>query len=77
MTYPVALAVLIAATWAGFRMDGIAGAAWGLSISAPVLLALQLANLRFTRLLTGTDALRIFVVSVVATAGLALLAQAA
>ncbi len=77
VTYPVALAVLIAATWAGFRMDGIAGAAWGLSISAPVLLALQLANLRFTRLLTGTDALRIFVVSVVATAGLALLAQAA
>ncbi len=71
--YPLALILLVAGTWSGYRLGGIDGAAWGMVASAPVLMALQLGNLRLARLLSSRDALRLLAVTALATVLLAAL----
>lgn len=63
IVYPTALAVLVAATWTGYRVNGIAGAGWGLVASALPLLALQLGTLSVAALLRTRDAAQIIAVS--------------
>ena len=72
--YPAALALLIATTYAGYAVDGIAGASSGFVASALPLLALQLCTLRLTRLITSRDAGILFLATVLVTAALAVLA---
>ncbi len=55
--YPFALLVLIGLTHLGYARAGLEGAGAGLVVSAQVLLVLQLANLRQTRLLSARHAL--------------------
>ncbi len=74
LIYPAALLVLVASTWGGYHLDGIAGASWGLSASAPALLVLQVCNLRVTRLLSWRHAIQVIAVASLATALLAALA---
>lgn len=74
LCYPAALVLLLVGTYAGFRLDGIAGAGWGLVASAPALLAFQLGALRFGSLLTGGGALAVLLAALSSTAVLAVLA---
>jgi O-antigen/teichoic acid export membrane protein len=60
--YPVALLFLLWATEAGFRAGGMAGASWGIVISAVPLLLLQLWRLRTASVLTARDAASLFAV---------------
>ena len=72
--YPTALALLIATTYAGYAVDGIAGASSGFVASALPLLAMQLCTLRLTRLITSRDAGILFLATVLVTAALTVLA---
>lgn len=74
VVYPLALAVLMVGTWAGYRAGGIAGASWGLPASALPLLALQLARLRLARVVTWADAGWLLLATTTATGLLAALA---
>ena len=74
LCYPAALAILVVGTAAGFRLNGIAGAGWGLVASAPALLVFQLAALRLGRLLTDRGALGLLLAILAGTAALAVFA---
>ena len=74
LCYPAALVLLLAGTYAGLRLDGIAGAGWGLVASAPALLLFQLGVLRLGSLLTGRGALAVLLATLSSTAALAALA---
>jgi len=74
---PVALLVLIGANWAGFRMGGIEGAAWGSSVGGPALLLLQLGAFVVSGLLSLRHAGLVLALVAGASALLALLVAAA
>jgi len=71
LVYVLALAVLMAATQGGYARAGITGAAWGLSVSAVPLVALQLAALRARRVVRSGDAALIFATVLACTCALA------
>jgi O-antigen/teichoic acid export membrane protein len=68
VVYPVALVILLAVTRAGYGLDGIRGAAFGLVASALPLLVLQCWTLRLARLLLWRDAAAILATTVAVTA---------
>jgi hypothetical protein len=67
LIYVSALLTLVATTEAGFWLDGPPGAAWGLVVTMPLLVGLQLWRLHAREVLTRRDAALLFVLAVVAT----------
>jgi O-antigen/teichoic acid export membrane protein len=74
LVYTTALLVLVTATVVGFRLDGIMGASWGMGVCMPALAGLQLWRLCARQVLRRDDAAVLFIIVMVATAALALLA---
>jgi hypothetical protein len=58
----------VATTEAGFQMGGIPGASWGLIVSMPTVVGLQLWRLHSRHVMRGRDAITLFGVVVLATA---------
>ena len=73
VTLPLALFTLAAATVAGDRLGGIEGSAWGSCVAAGVLLALLLGAFGRNGLMAWRHILTLFVLTALATAGLAVL----
>jgi O-antigen/teichoic acid export membrane protein len=68
LLYFAALVLLVATTEAGFQMGGIPGASWGLIVSMPCVVGLQLWRLHGRHVMRWRDAIMLFVVIIFATA---------
>jgi O-antigen/teichoic acid export membrane protein len=68
LLYFTALVLLVATTEAGFQMGGIPGAAWGLIVSMPSVVGLQLWRLHGRHVMRWRDAVTLFGVVMLATA---------
>jgi len=61
--------LLVATTEAGFQLGGIPGASWGLIVSMPSMVGLQIWRLHGRGVMRWRDAVMLFVIIILATAG--------
>jgi O-antigen/teichoic acid export membrane protein len=69
LLYFGALVLLVATTEAGFQLGGIPGASWGLIVSMPSMVGLQIWRLHGRGVMRWRDAVMLFVIIILATAG--------